>query len=153
MTTLMQALFEIQQDPPELLKNSKNPHFKNKYISLDAVLAAILPELHTRGILLLQPVIEINGQPALRTTLLHVESGEAYTAEMLLVLDRESPQGQGSAITYARRYSILTLLGLNADEDDDAEAATAARKPKAKTKSNGRAVVVEVDDLDAERPW
>ena len=153
MTKLMQALFEIQQDPPELLKNSKNPHFKNRYISLDAVLEAILPRLHEKGILLLQPVIQIDGAPALRTSLVHVESGEAYTAEMLLVLDRESPQGQGSAITYARRYSILTLLGLNADEDDDAEA---TRRP-AKASSNGRKakarVVVQDDEDDEETPW
>lgn len=153
MSALTKALLDLQANPPALLKDAKNPHFKNTYISLGAVLNAVLPELNKRGILLLQPVTQINGEPALTTILEHPESEDSISYTMMLVLDRDSPQGQGSAITYARRYGLLSILGFNADEDDDAEAATAARKPKAKTKSNGRAVVVEVDDLDAERPW
>lgn len=127
MTNLYQALFAAQQEMPDLQKNAINPHFKNKYISLDSLMEQVMPVLHKHGILLLQAPASINSEPALETVLVHAESGEALAYAMPLVLERDNPQGQGSAITYARRYALMSILGLVADEDDDAQKASTRR--------------------------
>ena len=57
--------------------------------------------------------------PVLHYRLIHAATGESIDGEMLLMLAKQDPQGQGSAITYARRYSLMAVLGLVADEDDD----------------------------------
>jgi uncharacterized protein (DUF3820 family) len=64
-----------------------------------------------------------DGAPALETRLIHAESGEQITSHMPLVLTKQDPQSQGSALTYARRYALLAILGLVGDEDDDASRA------------------------------
>jgi len=122
--SLNEKLLEIQQNPPELLKSATNPHFGNSYVPLDAVLEAVLPVLGEKGILLTQTLAANGPDPALRTTFTDVESGETLTDICPLVLDKTSPQAVGSAITYYRRYSIISSLGFNVDEDDDAEGAT-----------------------------
>jgi hypothetical protein len=129
---LAAALLAVQKDAPSLQKNAINPHFRNRYISLDALMEQVLPVLNKHGIALVQaPSITDDSTPTLRTTLLHAESGEAIEDSMPLYLPKEDPQGQGSAITYARRYSLMAMLGLVADEDDDANGASA--RPAATT--------------------
>lgn len=64
--------------------------------------------------------------PALTYTLTHAESGHGISATMLLEQAKRDPQGQGSAITYARRYALMAVLGLVADEDDDGNASSRA---------------------------
>ena len=79
---------------------------------------------------MLQTVTSINGQGALKTKL--DMGGEEFIEDtMLLELKTPDPQAQGSAITYARRYSLMSLLGLvGEDDDDDGKRATEASKPK-----------------------
>ena len=121
---LAAALLAVQKSAPVLRKDSKNPHFKNTYIGLDSLMETILPLLNDNGLVLLQfPTIH-GGAPALRTRILHAKTGTEIEDTMLLVLDRDNPQGQGSAITYARRYALMSILGLVADEDDDGAAAS-----------------------------
>lgn len=134
MQNILKALAAAQAEMPALQKNAINPHFKNTYISLDALMEAVLPVLQSNGIILLQfpTAVSAGGpaQPGLTTILAHSESGESISDTMLLCLDRDNPQGQGSAITYARRYSLMSILGLVADEDDDGERATKATYTK-----------------------
>lgn len=119
------ALLEVQKNAPELHKDATNPHYKNKYVTLDTVLSAVRPLLNDNGIVVAQlPSYDDEGRPILSTQLKHVESGEIVQADMLLFAPRLDPQGQGSAITYARRYALLAMLGLTADEDDDGNAAS-----------------------------
>jgi hypothetical protein len=127
--TLAAALLAAQKEMPSLQRDSINPHFKNKYVSLDSLMWKILPVLNEQGLVLLQHPTTLEGRPALRTRLLH-ESGESEEDTMLLVLDKDNPQGQGSAITYARRYAVMAMLGLVADQDDDGAAASKLSKPK-----------------------
>lgn len=125
---------------PELQKNSLNPHFGNKYISLDSLMTQVLPILNKHELVLVQaPSIANGNEPALTTTLIHAPSQENIQSQMLLVLDKDTPQGQGSAITYGRRYSIMAMLGLVADEDDDGQAATGAKRarPRPRPKNEG----------------
>lgn len=122
------VLLDLQKNAPELQKNAINPHFKNKYVTLDELLGKVLPLLHERGIVLIQAPCETSvGEPGLRTSLWS-EGGCLIDDIMPLTLDKTSPQAQGSAITYARRYALMSILGLVADEDDDGEKATTSRR-------------------------
>ena len=105
-----------------LLKDSKNPFFKSKYASLNALMDVIEKPFHDNGLLLLQPIQD----GMVVTQIMNIDSDEIITSEMRLP-DNIDPQKLGSAITYFRRYTLQSLLGLNA-QDDDGEAA----KPRPK---------------------
>ena len=120
-TDIYGALQAFQAEGIELQKNAINPHFKNKYISLDSLMGKILPILNGMGIVLIQAPDNIEGEPALTTMLQHVASNTGISVTMPLVLGKDDPQGQGAAITYARRYALMSILGLVADEDTDAQ--------------------------------
>lgn len=130
MTTgIASALLAFQKDAPALQKNAINPHFKSKFISLDSLMEQVLPVLNKHDLVLTQFPAYVLGagdaiQPALRTRLMHAGTGEWIEDTMPLLLAKNDPQGQGSAITYGRRYSLMAVLGLVADTDDDANAAS-----------------------------
>lgn len=130
-SNLFTALLAVQAEAPKLQKNAINPHFKNKYISLDALMDAIVPVLSKHKLIWATMPTTVNGEPALAYTLIHTPSGEQISEVMLLQAKAASPQDQGSAITYARRYSLMAVLGLVADEDDDGEKATVSAKAPA----------------------
>ena len=122
---IYEKLLEIQASTPTLHKDARNPHFGNTYVTLDTVLEKIVPLLNERGIVLIQAPDNNGPEPALRTILYDTEDGSSVEGSMPLVLERAGPQALGSAITYYRRYHILAMMGLTADEDDDGEKATA----------------------------
>lgn len=104
-------------------KNAKNPHFKSSYANLESVMGVKGPLLDN-GILTLQDAVWTEGQWALRTKLVHAASGEYIEALWPLMLEKQTPQGMGSAQTYARRYALLALLDLVPQNDDDGHAAS-----------------------------
>lgn len=114
---------------PAIHKNKLNPHFKNKYASLDSIIDAITPALCEAGVLLIQPTIIRDGLIILSTQLIHGESGESIESE-LIVPPQSDPQKLGSALTYYRRFSICSLLSIAADDDDDGDTAVSNVKPK-----------------------
>lgn len=126
--SLSSKLLEVQAECPTLGFDASNPHFKNKYVTLGKVLETVLPLLQSKGILLTQFLSTVYGtsDPALNTRFRDTETGELYDETVPLVLEKQTPQALGSAITYFRRYAILSALGLVGDEDDDAEAATSS---------------------------
>ena len=102
-------------------KDSKNPHFRTTYASLAAVIDAVRLPLAEHGIARLQGV-EVEGhEVVVTTTLAHVEGG-TVSSVLRAPVGKGGPQGIGSAATYARRYSLMGLVGL-APVDDDAEEA------------------------------
>lgn len=128
-TGLLAALHAAMNEMPALKKDATNPHYKNKYISLDGLTDAVTPILLKHGLLWSTfPCSDTNGQPALRYKLSHVASGEVEQDTMPLLLSKSDSQGQGSAITYARRYALQAVLNLVADEDDDGNKASGQRQ-------------------------
>jgi hypothetical protein len=122
---LAKALFAIQGELEGVVKDSTNPHFKNKYASLEAVIETIKPVLQAHGLVFMQsPGAVDNGALSMTTTLIHADSGECMHSTMQLPLAKSDPQGAGSAITYACRYSLMALFGIP-PVDDDAESASA----------------------------
>ncbi len=125
--TVAKALLQFQAEGIKLQKDSINPHFKNRYIGLDSLLADVLPALNRCGIVVLQMPTQMDGVgPALTTRLIHAESGETVEATMPLLATKQDPQAQGAALTYARRYALMSFLGLVADEDTDGAAKRSA---------------------------
>lgn len=125
---LMPALIKAQDEIKHAIKDAKNPHFKNNYATLESVIDATKPALIKNKLLVTQSVTPSN---TLVTTLYH-ESGEYLSSEVNLLLSRQDMQQLGSALTYARRYSLAALLNI-AQEDDDGNAA-AAKPPVAPAK-------------------
>jgi len=132
---LYSALVKAQSQIKGALKDSVNPHFKNRYADLASVWDAIRDALHKNGLAVVQlSRIHESGAPVLVTRIIH-ESGEHVEGEYPLVCkDPNDPQKLGSATTYARRYALAAALGV-IQEDDDGQAA-AAPKPAAKPASS-----------------
>jgi hypothetical protein len=107
------------------LKDKNNPAFRSKYADLGACLEAVEDALLENSIALYQETFEDQTGVTVETVLLH-ESGETIRGGKLHVpAAKQDPQGYGSALTYARRYSLMTACGI-APEDDDGNAATKA---------------------------
>jgi len=111
-------------------KGSQNPYFKSKYADLLSVWDAARPALTENGLSVSQiGETDSEGRAYLETILLHT-SGEWIKGKLPLMMEKPSPQAQGSAITYARRYSLSAILGLCTEEDDDGEKAMSRGTPK-----------------------
>lgn len=129
---LIAALAEFHKSEVSVPKSAVNPFFKSKYADLWTIKSKCEPALSEVGLVLTQfPGITDVGQSTLITRLCHT-SGEFMEAEMPLLLPKDSPQDQGSAITYARRYAYSAILGIVADPDDDGESAMQRSRPAAK---------------------
>lgn len=116
----------MQAELPKLQKTEENPFYKSAYVPLDQVLDKVLPVLHKNNFAVIQAVTHTeDNQPELTTKIVHT-SGQSLDSTMLLMSKSADPQGQGSAITYARRYALVSILGLTVGEDDDGNAATTA---------------------------
>lgn len=124
MKSIAAALAKAQAEMGNALKDSDNPHFKSKYADLASVRDACLPALNRHGIAVIQPFVETELGRAVKTVLLH-ESGETLECAVPVILGKQDMQGLGSAITYARRYGLLSMAGI-APEDDDGNAAAAS---------------------------
>lgn len=118
---------------PGIQKDAVNPHYRNSYVTLEKLMEIVMPILHENEFVLMQYPTTVGELPALRTVLLHVPSDSQVEDTMFLMLDKDNPQGQGSALTYARRYSLMSILGLVADEDDDGESASSGGSEKGST--------------------
>ena len=124
--------------------DARNPHFKNRYATLKSCLDAVRPALARHGLVLMQFVMpSANGGDRLVTRLLH-ESGGFIEDEGITLVGADNMQKLGSAISYARRYGLLAILGLVGDPDDDAEIASA---PAAPPKAKPTPVPVVADDI------
>jgi hypothetical protein len=124
MKNIAAALVKAQKEFGPALKTSNNPHFRSKYADLSACIEAVIDGLNNNGIYLMQLNEERAGGVCVQTVFIH-ESGEQITAGFLFVpAAKQDPQGYGSALTYARRYSLMAACGI-APEDDDANSAKA----------------------------
>lgn len=119
---ITKALVAAQADIDGVAKDSTNPHFKNDYASLSAVWKAAKGPLNKAGVAVIQIPVVSNGEQLLVTTLAHT-SGEWFRGTYKVSPTKADPQGYGSAMTYARRYSLMAMTGLT-PEDDDGNAAS-----------------------------
>ncbi len=128
ITKIAAALVKAQSEMSEAKKDSNNPFFKSKYSDLNSVREAVTPALHKHGICILQLNATVDGKAVVRTTLLH-ESGEYIGSDTDIVCVDAKPQTYGSAISYARRYGLSSMLSVGSTDDDGEMAQGRTNKP------------------------
>lgn len=129
MKTIATALVNSQRAFGKALKQSTNPHFKSKYADLSSCIDAVIDALNDNGIALIQHTHECDNGVIVETIFLH-ESGESLTTGKLHVpAVKHDAQGYGSALTYARRYSLMAACGIAPEDDDGNAASKSASKP------------------------
>lgn len=124
-------LLKAQREFPPVVKNAVNPHLRNKYADLGAVLDCVIPTLNANGLAL---VVTMKQDPLSVHVSVHDEEGGTIDFGAVPVINgKGTAQDMGSGLTYARRYAIATAFNLFADDDDDGNvASTHLKSPKAK---------------------
>lgn len=126
-STMYQDFINAQKEFEPAKKDSLNPHFKSKYADLSNCIDAVKEALNNNGFGLIQTSHDYDGGVAVETVLYH-KSGDCIKSGVLrLPASKQDAQGYGSAMTYARRYSLLAVCGI-APEDDDANQAKPPQK-------------------------
>lgn len=140
------AFVKAQKAFNPALKTSINPHFKSRYVGLDGCVEAVIDALNDNGIALMQHTSECDNGVIVETIFLH-ESGETLNCGKLHVpASKMDAQGYGSALTYARRYSLMAACGI-APEDDDGNAAS--KKPQVITADQVANIVALATEVKA----
>lgn len=115
-------------------KASTNPHFKSRYANLESVIETAHEALSENGLAVMQGPGPLDGNAITLTTRLIHESGEWIETDFSLPMAKADPQAAGSALTYARRYSLMAMLNMPAVDDDGNDA---VRPNPVQSKSNG----------------
>ena len=129
ISELITALSIVQGKIKPVAKDAINPFFNSKYTTLESVVESCRGLLSENGLAVIQTMTGNPGEIGVTTTLAH-KSGQWIRGTLYLKPVKDDPQKAGSAITYARRYSWMAIIGLVPDEDDDGN--DASGKPKKK---------------------
>lgn len=123
---LLKALSNFQKQIKPIKKDASNPFFKSSYASLDHIQEHIKPTLIECGLIVVQRnvYLEDAAQLFVETKIIDVESGEWESSLFPVIVNKPDAQSYGSAVSYAKRYSLSGLLNLTIqDQDDDAQQA------------------------------
>ena len=118
MKELIDALVKAQSEMTYGLATGVNPHYKSEYAPLDEVIRAVKKPLNDNGIFFLQKVYLADNGQCIETEF-HGHGAVLSGGKVYVVADKKTPQGYGSALTYAKRYSLQTACGLPTGDDDD----------------------------------
>lgn len=135
MKELLTAIANVKKEVGKLSKTETNPFYKSKYFDINSLIHQLEPLLEKNGLLLLQPLLD--GKVV--SILHHIETGESVKSEIKLP-EMNDPQKLGSAITYYRRYTLQSLLGLQAEDDDGNNSTLQTRITSAKNLNELQAV-------------
>lgn len=126
-SNIAKALVKAQKSITFASKDATNPHLKSKYADLPSVIDAVKVALNDAGISFTQTAGGMENLHLKLTTRLMHESGEWIEDTMMMPMVKQDPQGYGSALTYARRYSLAAITGLYQDDDDGYAASNHAK--------------------------
>lgn len=126
ISKLSAALAIAQGQIESASKDSTNPHFRSKYSDFNSIREAIRKPLSSNGIAYYQFPRVIDKGVEVETLLVHGESGQSVSEVLMIPCGQMTPQVIGSAITYCKRYSLQTIVGVSSEEDDDGNAAEKA---------------------------
>ena len=153
MKEIAAALVKAQKGFGPALKTSTNPAFRSKYASLENCIEAVIDSLNDNGIMLMQPTHLCEDGVIIETLFLH-ESGEQLSAGKLHVpATKHDAQGYGSALSYARRYSLLAACGIATEDDDGNAGSRAPQEKKAKPVAQAEAPKPPPKIEGKEGPW
>ena len=132
MKNLYAALVKAQSQIKNAVKDSVNPHFKNRYADLESVWDAVRDALHRNDLAVLQLTdIDASGAPVLITRVIHTSGEHVEGRYPLVCKDPTDAQKLGSSMSYARRYSLSAMLGVIQSDDDGNGATAQPAKPAA----------------------
>lgn len=117
---LAAALSKAQGEMKNASKDGLNPHLKSKYATLGSIWDACREPLSKHGLSASQ-LISQEGESVFLTTILMHSSGQWIKSTVSVIAGKPTPQALGSSITYMRRYSLASIIGVTAGDDDDAE--------------------------------
>lgn len=135
MSEIHKALLAAQMQMPTINKTKVNPFYHSKYAPLDEVYATVIPVLNANGLVYVENIDANATGQYLIAAIVHAESGERHIGSYPLVPEKNTPQGMGIAITYARRYLLQCMTGVTPEDDTDGEGLrqnTAATQPQHK---------------------
>ena len=138
-TNLIESLVKAQSEMTHAAFDQTNPHFKSKFASLKSVIDAIKPALNSNGIFFMQVSHPLDHGVGIETIFCKADE-KLSTGVVMVPVDKANAQGLGSALTYAKRYSLAMACGIAADVDDDGNGA-AANPPQRKGQSVVRTVI------------
>jgi hypothetical protein len=121
---LIGALAKFRKDSKYVKATKENPFLKNKYADHPTIVKVTQERLDKNGLFVLQVDTNVDGKPAVSTVLYHTPSNQFYGGVFPLAHKEHDMQSLGGAITYARRYGYVTLLGLIVSDDDDGNTAS-----------------------------
>jgi hypothetical protein len=125
MKELLKALSKFQSEIKPIIKDATNPFFKAKYASLDHIQEHIKPTLISCNLVVIQRNVETEKGLFVESKVVHVDSGETETSIFPIIVSKQDAQSYGSAVSYAKRYSLSGLLNLTIqDLDDDGNVAS-----------------------------
>ena len=122
--TIYSKLLNVSKQIDPISKDSKNPFFKSKYFDVNALIGVVRPILTENNLVLLQPIVENQ----VYSIIIDTDTSEQVESSLILP-NIQDPQKLGSAITYYRRYTLQSLLGLQAEDDDANVASKQVNKP------------------------
>ena len=144
---LAAALVAAHAEISGVVKSATNPYFKSKYATLESVVDAVKPSLLKNGIVVVQGVQDAESGVSIETMLLH-KSGQWISSTLRLPASKEDAQGYGSAITYGRRYGLMAICGVPAEDDDGNAAAATAPTTSRITPVAGSLAALEKDEQE-----
>lgn len=114
-------------------RTGQTGHRQYRYADLSDYLETALKVLPKHGLAIIQRPQPTDGKRVHLQTILVHKSGQFMSGELVMICDNATPQGIGSTITYARRYSVAAMLGLAVDEDDDGRVGSLPARPATAT--------------------
>jgi hypothetical protein len=128
---ISKAIIALNAELSNPKNTADNPFFKSKYAPLNEILNEVRPLLSKHGLAIIQNTMSIEDRIGIQTVIIH-SSGESIASDILLLkADKDTAQGQGSAITYGRRYQVSAMLSIASEDDDDGNHAS-GNKPDPK---------------------
>ena len=121
--SIYKKLYKVQKEIGAISKDSTNPFYKSKYFDINSLIKQLMPILEKHNLLLLQPMSEGSQY----SKIVDVDTGDSVESSLLLPINLDA-QKIGSAITYYRRYTLQSLLGLQAEDDDGNNASIPSKK-------------------------
>ena len=114
----IENLMKVRKEIQPIKRDGKNPHFKSNYATLDNVIETVTDPLDKYGFFLTHHTFGNEHGMFVRTHILHKTGEMIVSTDIPIVLHKQDMQALGGAITYARRYGILSLLNLPTEDDD-----------------------------------
>ena len=155
---ICKALLDFHKEVNRIEKDGENPHFGNSYATIDQIIDEVRPLLAKHGLFVMQMATNDDPSEVKLVTRIYHSSGQWMESPPLtLKPQRQDPQAIGSAVTYARRYSLTSFLSLNTGEDDDGNAASdlesKPKQAKQQPKQQAKAQTKNAQGLATDKQW